>query len=171
MELKRHKLTIGMIIAFLIITGLWIGSAGFIFCNIGYPNTAGEAGDLFGAIGALFSGWAFCGILWAILLQRKSLQIQHDDLMASLEEMKQSREAHEESAEALNRQIEATNINSKVDILKTLIETILTCRGNGKLDKHFQKLQQEDENFRQYITDIEEIYEELRHSDNRSGDW
>lgn len=40
----------------------------------------GTFGDMFGAVNALFSGFAFGGVIYAILLQRKELQLQRIEL-------------------------------------------------------------------------------------------
>ena len=44
------------------------------------PNGAGEFGDMFGGVNALFSGLAFAGVIYAILLQRRELQLQREEL-------------------------------------------------------------------------------------------
>ena len=135
MKKQDTSLTCTMVTVFIAVTAVWFFSFFVVRGLFGAPDNAGIAGDLFGAVGALFSGWAFVGVLWAILLQRKSLQIQHDDLKATLEEMKQTREAHEESADTLWKQMETTRIQTRVDILKTLIDTPLQVRGNSFLFK------------------------------------
>lgn len=131
MEKQNGTFTRRMIAMVLAVTIIWIGSFFFIITLCGLPKDAGTAGDLFGAVGALFSGWAFVGVVCAILLQRKSLQIQHNDLMLTLKEMQQTKEAHKESAEALQKQNEINQIRIQVDILKTLIETDLQINKSG----------------------------------------
>ena len=44
------------------------------------PMTRGAFGDMFGSINALFSGLAFGGIIFTILLQRKELKLQRKEL-------------------------------------------------------------------------------------------
>ncbi|WP_417198928.1 putative phage abortive infection protein [Bizionia sp.] len=44
------------------------------------PNDRGTLGDMFGTVNALFSGLAFAGIIFTILLQRKELRYQRDEL-------------------------------------------------------------------------------------------
>jgi hypothetical protein len=43
------------------------------------PSSAGEFGDMFGAVNALFSGLAFAGVAYAIFLQQQALEIQRED--------------------------------------------------------------------------------------------
>lgn len=49
---------------------------------------SGQFGDTFGAINALFSGLAFVGLIYAILLQRQDIKIQSQELKATVEEFK-----------------------------------------------------------------------------------
>jgi hypothetical protein len=44
------------------------------------PEVAGIVGDSFGAVNALFSGLALCGLVYAIYLQRQEIQIAREDL-------------------------------------------------------------------------------------------
>ncbi len=48
----------------------------------------GTFGDMFGAVNALFSGLAFAGLLIAIYLQRKELELQRRDFLDSIDELK-----------------------------------------------------------------------------------
>lgn len=50
----------------------------------GYPITAPEFGDAFGALNTLFSGLAFAGVVYAIILQQKSLKTQKEELDKSI---------------------------------------------------------------------------------------
>lgn len=52
----------------------------------------GQFGDMFGASNALFSGLAFIGLIYAILLQRSELALQRIELKLTRKEMKGSRE-------------------------------------------------------------------------------
>ena len=54
--------------------------------------TRGQFGDLFGSVNALFSGLAFAGLVYVILLQREDLALQRDELRLQRNEMAASRE-------------------------------------------------------------------------------
>lgn len=56
------------------------------------PTNAGEFGDLFGGANALFSGMAFVGLIWAILLQNQELHLQRKDLKLTQEELRGQKE-------------------------------------------------------------------------------
>jgi hypothetical protein len=63
------------------------------------PSHSGEFGDMFGGVNALFSGLAFVGVIYAILLQRRELQYQREELEQTRREIKGQRE----QLEAQNR--------------------------------------------------------------------
>lgn len=65
----------------------------------GAPDSAGEFGDMFGGINALFSGLAFVGVIYAILLQRRELQLQREELGHTRAELR----GQKEQLEAQNR--------------------------------------------------------------------
>lgn len=50
----------------------------------------GTFGDMFGAVNSLFSGLAFAGVIYAILLQRKELELQREELVLTREELRKS---------------------------------------------------------------------------------
>jgi hypothetical protein len=64
------------IVAFVIVLTLWILNAVILVGVEGH----GQYGDMFGAVNALFSGLAFAGVVYAIILQRAELAIARDDL-------------------------------------------------------------------------------------------
>jgi hypothetical protein len=71
------------------VIGLWAASAiviYFIGKNDGEWSTRGQIGDMFGAINALFSGLAFAGIIYTILLQREELSEQRHELELTRQE-------------------------------------------------------------------------------------
>ncbi len=52
----------------------------------------GTFGDMFGSVNALFSGLAFVGLVYAILLQRNELKLQREELEHTREELKGQKE-------------------------------------------------------------------------------
>lgn len=52
----------------------------------------GTFGDMFGSVNALFSGLAFGGVIYAILLQRKELKLQRKELELTRGELKGQKE-------------------------------------------------------------------------------
>jgi len=68
--------------------------------SLGGWQTRGQFGDLFGGVNALFTGLAFAGLVFTILLQRKDLKIQSNELRLTREELKLTREELKNSTEA-----------------------------------------------------------------------
>lgn len=70
----------------LVIIGFWF----FTYFNLKEVDFVdrGTFGDMFGSINALYSGLAFAGIIFTILLQRKELKYQREELRETREEFK-----------------------------------------------------------------------------------
>lgn len=105
---------------FSIILLLWIGS--YFIINYYYPDPqkSGTVGDTFGAINALFSGLAFCGIIYTILLQRKELRLQREELVHTREELKRSADAQEKTEKQMERQANNLKISATLSALSAL---------------------------------------------------
>ena len=67
-------------------------------------ESAGQLGDMFGSLNALFSGLAFCGIIYTIFLQQKELSLQREELKLQREEQKQTREEFSRHTEIFEQQ-------------------------------------------------------------------
>ena len=61
----------------------------------------GQFGDMFGAVNALFSGFAFAGLIITLILQKKELGLQRDELEETRKELKNQREEFEKENETL----------------------------------------------------------------------
>lgn len=100
-QLKRVALLLGIVVfvlwAFTPLATSWFAKT---------PESAGETGDQFGSINALFSGLAFTGVVIAILLQREELQEQRRVLKLQQEDLARSVEAQQKSEEALRKRVE-----------------------------------------------------------------
>ncbi|SYX84629.1 putative phage abortive infection protein [Paenibacillus alvei] len=75
----------------LLLSIIWVIS-GFLVYHAFPENKsdAGTFGDMFGAVNALFSGLAFGGIIYTILLQRTELKFQREELELQRAEIKRS---------------------------------------------------------------------------------
>jgi len=68
---------------------IWWVSWWWIDANFEKESERGLFGDKFGAVNALFSGLAFAGVIYAIVLQRQELELQREELRRSVEESSQ----------------------------------------------------------------------------------
>lgn len=69
-------------------------------------QTSGTFGDTFGAVNAIFSGLAFLGIIYTILLQRSELVLQRNELELTRNELEGQKKEFEKQNETLSLQHE-----------------------------------------------------------------
>lgn len=84
--------------------------------------TRGQFGDVFGAVNALFSGMAFAGLIYAILLQREDLALQRKELELTRQELTRSAQAQEQSELALRAQAQAASQSARLNATNFLLE-------------------------------------------------
>jgi len=81
----------------------------------------GQFGDMFGIVNTLFSGLAFAGVIYAILLQREDLALQREELKLTREELRRTAEAQEKSERALTSQATASNQSARLAAINYLL--------------------------------------------------
>ena len=81
----------------------------------------GTFGDMFGGTNALFSGLAFAGVIYAILLQKQELKLQRKELELTRQELSRSAEAQEKSVKELNEHAKILKLSAKLNSLNSLI--------------------------------------------------
>jgi hypothetical protein len=121
-EKKESKYTLGLFIW--IICGVfaaWLVYAFLLYKLSGDWSHRGAFGDMFGAINALFSGLAFAGIIFTILLQREELKLQREELKLTRTELTRTASAQEASQKELSKQAETLQITAQINAINTLI--------------------------------------------------
>ncbi|MFI8620450.1 hypothetical protein ACIGBN_05705 [Marinomonas sp. NPDC078689] len=88
------------------------------------PEIRGTIGDMFGVVNSLFSGFAFLGVIYAILLQRTELALQREELSLTRGELEKSANAQEKSEEALRMQAEAMAKTATINILTASLSSL-----------------------------------------------
>lgn len=76
------------VLLFVVVIVLWLATYFWLHDD---PER-GSFGDMFGSINALFSGLAFLGVVYAILLQRKELSLQRGELELTRMELRGQKE-------------------------------------------------------------------------------
>ncbi|MFX1563275.1 MAG: hypothetical protein ACFFDP_08200 [Promethearchaeota archaeon] len=109
------------IILFVIIILLWVASGLVTYFLLPSWQTRGTFGDMFGVVNALFSGLALAGVILAILLQRKELELQREELKLTREELQRTADAQEKSEKALKEQAEALYYTIQLNSLNALL--------------------------------------------------
>lgn len=74
------------------VVGLFALSWWWLSVAINDPEKQGQFGDQFGAVNALFSGLAFAGLIFTIILQKKELELQREELSDTRKELKGQKE-------------------------------------------------------------------------------
>ena len=109
------------------VVALWALTPVLTFLLLIDMDKRGQFGDLFGSVNALFSGLAFAGVVFAILLQRQELALQRQELKDTRAEMKRTADAQEAAHQALNKTIWAQSFKVAVDIVEE--ENVVQSRG------------------------------------------
>lgn len=122
-----------------IVVALWAATPiVIILLPLGGWAERGQIGDLFGSVNALFSGLAFAGVIFAILLQRQELTLQRQELQETRAEMKRTADAQDAAQQALNKTIWAQSYKVAVDIVEDV--KIVQARGVvARVERAFQK--------------------------------
>lgn len=81
----------------------------------------GTFGDMFGAVNTLFSGLAFAGVIYAIILQGKELALQRQELEMTRGELAKAAKAQTEQAESLLRAAKINALSSRLSMYTTLL--------------------------------------------------
>jgi hypothetical protein len=138
----------------------------FIFVFVLYFNTVkffypkmserGLFGDMFGGINAIFSGLAFLGIIYAIILQGEELRLQREELELTRKELQRTAQAQEKSEEALSKQAASLKATAKLNGLSALLS-------------HFDKVEEKNPQYRKLISsdffnvnDIEDYVRQIK---------
>lgn len=134
-----------------------------------WPKLAerGLFGDSFGMINSLFSGLAFAGIIYTILLQRKELALQRLELAQTREELKRSADAQEELKDQQRRQVANMRVSAQLDAMSSLLnyhmrQEEIASRSNDSINiQESRRSQQELVNRIQVILETKDNLEPL----------
>lgn len=77
---QKHKYKLIFVAVALIVIALCIAYFFIIRAKISSPEERGTFGDMFGTVGALFSGLAFAGVIVTMLQQKEELELQRKEL-------------------------------------------------------------------------------------------
>jgi hypothetical protein len=146
-------------IASVVVVAMWLFSAfgyPWLFEEIKLEDLA-QKGDSFGAINALFSGLAFAGLIYTMIMQRQELEMQRKELAAQRKEMRESRGELEEQ----NRiQAEQVALRKK-ELMLNEVEVRLACLEHlMEFSKMRAELADSEEKRNEYLTEFRELAEQ-----------
>ena len=112
--------------------------------------TRGIIGDSFGLLNALYSGLAFAGLIYAILLQRQDLALQREELSLTRVELSKSASAQEATAQSqnnlamLNAYTALLNCkNAEISEALTTFHAVSKSESKRKIGERYRKLLRE----------------------------
>jgi hypothetical protein len=100
------------------IVGLWLKVPQCLGEGLKPAEDKGTHGDSFGSVNALFTGLAFAGLVFSILLQQRQIRLQRADFLSQLEEMEGSRKTVEEQNRLLATQNQLMRGQTEVAMLE-----------------------------------------------------
>lgn len=101
---------------------LQIVYAVIVFNSFAPMDERGQFGDLFGGLNALFTGLAFAGLIYTILLQRRELELQRGELRLTREELRASAEAQADQVTQLKVSADLSALTALVNVYGTLLQ-------------------------------------------------
>ncbi len=101
---------------------VWVVSIVGIVAFLPDWATRAQFGDMFGAVNALFSGFAFAILILALWLQRQELSLQREELQHTREELRRTADAQEATLAVLREQVALLTVSSQVSALAALLE-------------------------------------------------
>lgn len=127
-----------VVVAALVVGGLWVCNMiiGVQAWFVAGPSGAGEFGDMFGAVNALFSGLALGGIVVALFMQRHDLAIQQKALAEQLNEQRRLIGEHEEARKQYERTALAQEKAVQAQLFKQVYDYIIATEKDRKLVFH-----------------------------------
>ncbi len=118
MRIRTHTV-VGVAVAIVV---AWASVGAIVYLALPDWEKRGQFGDVFGAVNALFSGLAFAGLIFAILLQREDLELQRQELALNRQELARTAQAQEQSEAALRAQAEAATKSSRLATINFLLD-------------------------------------------------
>lgn len=161
MDDKNSSISIRVLVVAVAVTiALWLGLGlvpRWLTCDWA---EAGTMGDSFGAVNALFSGLAFGGVIYAILLQRSDLKMQYKELILSRRVLEDSAKAQQQSQEAQHEQASLMLASAKINALSNLIDAvnIELRRQKSQSSMEYQKLMKQHDRL---VSDLQALYDEV----------
>lgn len=112
---------VSIVLVLLLVLGIVTGGGWLIWHELPTWSDRGNFGQMFGPIETLLSGLALVGVVYALILQRDELRLQHDDLIASQADLARSSRAQEAAMLALRDQVQALQQTARIESMNALL--------------------------------------------------
>ncbi len=124
-EGSKYDLILKIGIPVVLLAWLGVSAVVYFLFQDGEALSPGSAGDMFGAVNALFSALAFAFLIYTALMQREELKLQREELRETRKELARSAEAHQELVQITSYQTRLSEQSRRVDVMPT-VKTYLT---------------------------------------------
>lgn len=130
MEIEKKA---GRIFVALVTLVLVVQAAAGVLIFRSFPTWQDRAsfGSMFDAVGALFSGLALVGVIYAVLLQRNELFLQRQELDLTRQELAKSARAQQDTAALMTKQFELAAEAARLSLSQSLAETAPIFKWSG----------------------------------------
>ena len=118
-------------IVVILVLGSW-GSTWYLLKDM---TNRGTFGDMFGAVNALYSGLAFAGVVFAILLQSKELKLQRKELKYTRDELEGQKIQLEAQNNTLKKQTFENTFFQLLQLQNDILNSIDLVDENNKITK------------------------------------
>lgn len=157
---SQFKTLLSMLVFVIII---WVLSGVIIYYLGSNWTDRGTIGDMFGAVNALFSGFAFAALIYTIILQREEIGINRTEIELNRNELKKSADAQQNSQKALKEQVIQTHLTAKINAISTIINYYNTQIIN--LSNSPEVIDKAKEKRRMLIKQLDELIDGLNDSE------
>lgn len=140
----------------------WAISGVIIYYTASNWSDRGTIGDMFGAVNALFSGLAFVGLIYTIIMQREEIKMNLQEIEMNRKELKKSASAQIKSQEALKEQVRQTHLTAKINAISTVINYYNIQISNPNSSPEL--VERSRVKRKQLITEIDELIDGLEDS-------
>jgi len=141
-----------------VVLSLWIITPFTLVHFMPSWESRGQFGDLFGSVNALFSGFAFAGLLYTIYLQRNELALQREELRLQREEMAASRAEIAGQGKTQLLQYKASIVELKVQAANMEVEA-LKMESEQKIPsarkEYYEKIREQANNVQALVNELE----------------
>lgn len=164
MENKQDVIRYSLLLKMsLVVVVVWALSGLLIYNVVPEWGDRGTVGDMFGAVNALFSGLAFAGLIFTMLLQREDIKMNRAEIAMNRKEMSKSADAQKQSKEALKEQVKQTHLTAKINAISTIVNYYNIQIDNPKNDPEI--IEKAREKRRNMIQEIDRLIGGMHNSE------
>jgi hypothetical protein len=123
-----------LIIVVFVLIFFWLSTPQLVVFFSGEgPKGAGEYGDMFGSVNALFTGLALCALVYGLIVQREEVALLRAELSVSRGIADKQVKTLSEQAEFIRKKATEDRLIKMIDSLKSIRSDMWSGRGDNRL--------------------------------------